>query len=301
MKQLLLTLLLQGFFIGIAVCQTYNPLIRPNTFWNENFGDGMQFCRATGGERLYFQGDTMINGFQYEILRGHPLYSLSTPYCPPYAADFSTSTIVNYMREDTATKQVFVYTDDFNGNHPSGGYLLFDFSLNVGDTINGMIVNTIDSVTLLDGATRKRWNFDPSGNFFYIEGIGGKQGMYHPFQRVGLGYWTEPLCISENGSEIYGDRCNDNVLSVKEPPPTVSFEIYPNPAQDGITVELPSDFNHQSAIISIFNAQGQVLQEQKSIVDNTVILSLLDYPAGMYFIQVRDEDKIIGIEKFVVE
>ena len=308
MKQLLLTLFLQGFFIGIAICQTYNPLIRPNIFWNENVGNTVTICRASSGSQLYFQGDTIINNIRYEILRSYRLYQFNSgAYCPPYAVDYSSSIPVAFMREDTVRRQVFVLQQSgFVTPNVNGEELLFDFSLNVGDTLHpneGIIIDSVDSVLLLNGEIRKRF-FVKKNRVLgsYIEGIGGTEGVRHHCFQLPIGSYTDPLCISNNGVNLYGTECNNIILNVVvEPTPTVSFELYPNPTQDYITVKFLPRFDHRETTISVINAQGQVIQEQESITDDTIMFSLLDYPAGVYLVQIRNSAGVVASQKIIIE
>ena len=66
--------------------------------------------------------------------------------------------------------------------------------------------------------------------------------------------------------------------------------VYPNPASSEVYVELTGWSN--SVTITLFNVVGQKLRREVVSLDtgqNTVILDLNDYSAGLYFIQVDSE------------
>ena len=80
-----------------AYGQVYHPLIRPNTFWDVHHGDIAQICHVSGGYQYFFEGDTLIMGVEYAIVRAHPIVSLlPVPYCPPYAIDSTISSIAAF-------------------------------------------------------------------------------------------------------------------------------------------------------------------------------------------------------------
>lgn len=74
---------------------------------------------------------------------------------------------------------------------------------------------------------------------------------------------------------------NSISLPVKETEPEISVRVFPNPARDFLTVEIPAP-----AELILANTQGQtVLHTQES--DRQARLSLNNLPAGMYFLTVR--------------
>jgi hypothetical protein len=70
-------------------------------------------------------------------------------------------------------------------------------------------------------------------------------------------------------------------LSVDEQKLKMDLKVYPNPAQDWVTVELPQQAKGQ---VVLYNMQGQQL-EQENIVDGIVKIDLSTYPAGVYMVR----------------
>ncbi len=69
--------------------------------------------------------------------------------------------------------------------------------------------------------------------------------------------------------------------------PLVSFEVYPNPADEEVFVEMENlrdDWSFQ-----LYNAQGQLMQSGK-IRDRITAISTLSYPTGLYVMQLRSEE-----------
>ena len=94
------------------------------------------------------------------------------------------------------------------------------------------------------------------------------------------------------------DSCNyfDNVELLSNQ----SISIYPNPATDKLTLEIPSAISlHQ---IEITDALGRVVQSIKwKVQSHITTISVSDFPSGVYFIKVQLQDGSATIRKFVKE
>jgi hypothetical protein len=77
------------------------------------------------------------------------------------------------------------------------------------------------------------------------------------------------------------------------------INIYPNPANDNITVENTSLNNNKDEMISIYNIQGQLLLQQPMVQAKTNI-DIVSLVKGMYYIKVKTV-KGIAVKKFVKE
>jgi hypothetical protein len=124
MNKLFIAILFIGFG-SAAIAQQYHPLIRPDTYWDVFNTDGSQLCWYSGGDRHFFEGDTIILGTSYKILRAYEIIHVNPgPFCPPYAVDPNLTSETFFMREDTADKKVYFFYSNENAD-----VLLYDFSL----------------------------------------------------------------------------------------------------------------------------------------------------------------------------
>jgi hypothetical protein len=92
-----------------------------------------------------------------------------------------------------------------------------------------------------------------------------------------------------------------NTATAEKGDPSVSATIFPNPSHETLSVKLN---NAESAIyhISIVNALGQILSQQKqSVGDGQVVeLSISTLPTGVYFLRINTElNKLVSVQKFV--
>ncbi|MBL7803398.1 MAG: T9SS type A sorting domain-containing protein [Saprospiraceae bacterium] len=68
------------------------------------------------------------------------------------------------------------------------------------------------------------------------------------------------------------------------------FGLFPNPASDNVTVEVPVQEEDANVTVSMFDASGRLAMQQQRVVgkgENRFVFELQDLPAGVYFVQVR--------------
>jgi len=79
----------------------------------------------------------------------------------------------------------------------------------------------------------------------------------------------------------------------------VSFKIYPNPATEIVTIDLPANWQENNLKFEIFSLSGQVLNNmQTTIYKETVRLDLGKLPKGIYFVKLSCEGET-GLRKIV--
>lgn len=76
-----------------------------------------------------------------------------------------------------------------------------------------------------------------------------------------------------------------------------AINLYPNPATDNITIDLPADFTGQKTFV-VYNATGQLLLQEKSS-QNSINLSIAQLPQGTYLLRV--EGKQNSAAKFFIK
>lgn len=188
--------------------QSYHLFIEPGKYWEVIHMYYPNICGMSGGERSFFDRDTIISGVNYSILSAYPIVNVNPgPFCPPLAVDTTLKYDIAVLREDTILKRV--YKRILNSNIDT---LLFEFGLNVGDTLSSYpglspkyVVDSVGVITLLDGTTRPL--YFTTGNVnqleFVIEGIGGSRGPYDVIE-IALDGEDFLTCYSESGMNLWG-------------------------------------------------------------------------------------------------
>ncbi len=97
-------------------------------------------------------------------------------------------------------------------------------------------------------------------------------------------------CYSDNVMSVsFQDKVCDYIVSVDEISSQGSINIFPNPANDNITIELTADCH----TIEIYDSFGRVLMSQQvteSLSHQVVDIDISKYPSGLYLVVVKDDN-----------
>ncbi len=272
------------FFAFTTNAQTYIPM---------PFEDGMLWRTLTVTtseahiDDYTIQGDTTLGTIAYKKAYRNSYTAGTTAYPNPFG--------LNFIRQDTIAKKVFL--------HISGSdSLLYDFSLQPGDTIHSVQVTymqdagidtiriaIIDSVQL-NGIYHKRFNstpINPPGSplpftYSYIDGIGAVGGF--------ISFCYQNVCQSD--LECVGKVYHQSLYPYSSfncifalPTQDVflknSVAIYPNPSADIIHIHSSEELVE----LKISDMFGHILYNNKMYKDNEAI-DIKKYPEGVYSIQI---------------
>ncbi|MCH2045115.1 MAG: PKD domain-containing protein [Saprospiraceae bacterium] len=75
------------------------------------------------------------------------------------------------------------------------------------------------------------------------------------------------------------------------------FKVYPNPAQDQLTVE--AQVNIQA--IQLVDALGRMVYVEKAITEQKINLTTTTYPRGLYFLGIQTQDGILYSQQIILE
>jgi len=294
--------------------QNYYPFPDTNTAWN-TVGDN-DFTSDQWHFRYAVQGDTLINSILYTKV--YKMYD-STILNP-------NSTYFAAIRENE-NKQVFCVIPGFSES------ILYDFSLNVGDTIfysigGGLynneadfweeehyrIVIEKDSMLMLNNQYRRRWQFGGSlGYQTWIEGIGSISwyGLFNPLITSMLlnGDGYQFACFKQNDTVLYlnnmfCDQCfcelytgvTEHILGTEK-----LITIYPNPSNGEISIR-KNENGDQIDRIEILNLFGQDVIEKVQYFNENPEIKIGKLKSGLYIIKTYNiENEVLGVNKIVIE
>jgi type IX secretion system substrate protein len=295
MKKAILTIVIILFF-NVSFSQTYHKLIRPNTYWDILHVETSQICGLSGGSRYFFQGDTVLNGIQYNLVQAYPIVNINPgPFCSPFAVNGSQFYFANaIMREDTIAQKVYVYEiGSFSES------LLYDFTLVAGDTLKSayasqgltLIIDSVSTVSLFNSASRRI--FYLSNNEYYIEGIGSSQGLFTPIV-IAIGFWEEVECVIDNNVQLWGGTqpCY-GFVGIDELINNAHINIYPNPVRDILYVK--SRFIGE---LQFFDKTGRLVMS-KNLNESTSVIDISGIASGLYFYRYETKSKGYSTGKIV--
>lgn len=252
-------------------------------------------------DRIYFQGDTIIN---------------DTVYHKAYAKIFLTTTdslntYVCALREDTS--QMKIYLRNSNGAATTES-LIYNFSLQKGDSVVLSVdyynrptfpirVDSIKSEYFAGKIRRIFYNeyFPDNGwggrtpgvHYQWIEGIGSTSvynGIY-PFS-----FFDDPkalLCFWQSGQIQYENpeyyTCMFVTVGTKELEAKEPIKIYPNPAKDNFIIELESSTDRNTLVIYNMNGQEKMRYDQ---LESVKTIDFSSFPRGIYLIKITNNKKV---------
>ena len=285
----------------------YVPFPDSGAVWSEVYSPARGECDTVVQiyERFALSGeDTLINNFTYKKL--YIFYDS--------IFDKNNATSIGGIREDSL-KRIYYSGNIVRESKPlkieNPEILLFDFAVNIGDTIwNGntnidrkLIVEDIDTIHV-GNSLRKKFFF----NYNWVEwteGIGSNSGLLFAAKDflIGSSSSNSLICFFQNDSvlfhsEYYND-CFPSTVSVESEKLKHNITVYPNPT-NGNTVRFEWG-NSEIENIEVFNLLGELVDSK--IVTNK---SFVDYPTnkmqpGIYVYKAIDKNGFYQTGRFVVE
>jgi len=274
---------------GLIYSQDYYPIVQENNEWSTLIviqTGSYPWDTTYWTERHKLSGDTIIENQTYK-----KVYKTSEEF--PLNWDYWGG-----IREEN--KKVWRLGTN---NYPES--LIYDFNLNVGDTIwlyeyDPMIVDSIGYKPIND-ENRKHIYFSypgyPSLTELWIEGIGSNRGILVPGTGTVVGgrFWF--LCMKENGDVIYMNPNYNNcfLLTEIEEISNSIMQVYPNPAHDKIKIKNSKNIRIES--ISLVDLKGQKLREFEN---NKTELDLSGISTGIYLLKLTYENGEV-VRKIMIE
>lgn len=286
--------------ISINGYSQYNKFIDNNKVWVEFYNyQNLEDIRP--GEStiffVYFDGDTILNNTKYHKLFKQRFY-IDTWYTNDTSnlIDSTLQSPVLYaiLREDSINKKVYNKYEE----------IIYDFSLNVGDTLEAFGYNIVDSIvpiSLNNSDLRNKFyftNINESITNYYIEGIGGGNGLIEPFYYLGLsGYQSSGgiICYKENLIELYG-TCDypEFISSITNINLINSIKIYPNPVQSFVEIDLGKLYNQVS--IKLYDSMGKLLLDRNYKSIQSCSIDMAGIPEGIFLMSfVLDQKNICSL------
>lgn len=290
-KLLFLVLLIQNGY-----SQEYLPLLDQTNQWHFttcNFG-----CLT---DIYYTNGDTLVNGFSHKILDGYHYISRTF-----------------LLREDVNAKKI--YLTKVNSNSISE-YLLYDFSLNEGQIINMInpispfpqnggpfVLDSIRQKPLVNNINYKHFYFSPTNanttstaNVVWIEGIGNKSLINASGGAANINGAGHLSCFFKNTTLAYSQLDSINACNYQ----TLKSNDFMFMNSRIIKLEKQNQFyisnSETISKVEIYNTKAQILSSSLHKNNPKIEIYLENYPKGIYFLLVFDENNRRKSFKIIVE
>ncbi len=287
---------------------SYTPF-KSNSVWSVSDAKYMTF------------GDTIINSKEY-------MKVYKQTQNQPFEFDIDQSSYYAAIRNDSIEKKVYVIFEyqpllfKFNGEivecSPFDEFLLYDFSLNIGDSAIvienfsesltqymvkrvsqiGTIYDTDSLIVLSNSDTIKRILLQAHNphvellfdSLYILESLGSNNGLFQqtPCSFIWDGGCWELICYSHNNELLYSSPSNLNNdcfqpvtgVKVEEFERSSQNTIYPNPS-NGTLFFTGFDFENRSIILKIYDIQGREMIS-KPLENNSLDVNWLENGIYMY-------------------
>lgn len=284
--------LLFASVLSPAFSQDYTPMLAEVNEWH------LTYCYLGDcSEDVYFtDGEMEVLGNNYRVLDGY--HYISREFL---------------LREEVEEKKVYLATI-IGGNFRE--YLLYDFSLSVGDEfdmlnpvtpfpINGGLftLTDIQSLPLADGELYRHFYFSPSaGNTIstwdaiWVEGVGSLSIPNAPGGSPIANGVGRVSCAFRDGAVFYTDfelveECSPTILAID----SHEFELFITTSQERLTIESSQKIRSYQLI----DTTGKVLIN--AIVDqlNETSFETSHLNDGVYFLKIKGEG-FLNIKKVMI-
>lgn len=246
----------------------YPPFINEGSTWHTLvYGWGVQEYYH------HINGDSLINNQTYKKLNVRQ--SINGP-------DFFTSLI----RENTDEQRVYVY-------YGLTESLLYDFSLQVGDTVTVsalgyptlITITSVESV-MVNGMPRKKLNFEDGWNSAYwIEGMGSNYGPMDAAIGSVADYSPTLTCYYQGNDLAWSNPLNVEACSAElaiGELAVVQMEVMPNPFYNEVSIQTTGVATDRNFEIRLCDAEGRLIHSEKRIFLDRTKLNLVDLAPGLY-------------------
>lgn len=297
MKKILLFVLFT--FSIYSYGQEYTPLLDNYNEWN------FTYCYTGCYTDIYYtDGDTIVDGLDYKILDGYHYISRGF-----------------LLREDIPERKVYL---NLLLNNTSTEYLLYDFSLAVGDSIDmknpitpfpeNAGYYTLDSIVprpLVDGNEYRHFYFTPSesntvsfNKATWIEGAGSLSIITAPSGHVDINKVGHLSCFYKEGVSFY---TNLDSIDACEPTIILNTDAFHSPFSD-VIISTQSSTNQlllmnvaNARFIDLYDLNGKRLQSYTNLGSKDLIVNTSDLSSGIYMILMQTKDLKKKAFKVVIE
>ncbi len=282
MKNLLLLFATISAMNAKAQTSVYHPFPTTNADWVYQYYD--DFHQPTGYFGSYaITGDTIISGTSYKKISGCSAWW----FCD--SGSIRDSNKVIYFIPDTSST--------------GSEIILYDFNLNVGDTIihpyGGAICNNdtitiwqVDSILTSDGYHRQ---LHLSSFATWIEGIGSTTYLFNPANVLCVSGNDVLVCMKTDSGFAYPPGTGSCIVSAPEPwHQKNKITVSPNPMTDILNIEFSND---ELSEINIYDIASRKLMQKK--FTNFVSINTEQLSTGLYLYEIRNKEGIFKKGKVV--
>lgn len=291
-----ITWLIVGMFLISNIqlkSQNYIPMALDSARWIVKLDYMETPIPVDGLWEYYANGDTLVEGTFYMKIYKRNLEVSQTG--PPFTP-ISEYELTALMRDDIAEKKVYVIPvaeNVYSSCDLGVESLLYDFSLNVGDTVALCVLPDIYGEPYFISSIDEALMYGMNTRLFFVdvflgcycEGIGSDYGlledMFIPVKNANYNLYGTSLAY-------YCRKIPCGlIVGTNDKPLPSDFSVYPNPANREIYIQLPTNTPPSVTKIEVYSAEGRLIH--KAIpANNPYVLNAESLVSGLYLIRMWD-------------
>lgn len=295
------------FFIYVSttgLAQNYVPIPDTSVFWKVIAVPYPNPQSIFYYHEYFLSGDTIVNGFSYRKIYSY----VSDIYCSNYKTG---PFFAGGLRQEIANKKVY-----YLSYLPFTEYLLFDFNLNIGDTLDqsiynlGCLISIVNSIDSVQIGNKFHKRFGVIGDticsfpqqYYIIEGVGSTAGLFQRMYFFEGGNYLNCFVHDLDSIDFLGHGCkspldtcislNLNYIENNE----VKIKISPNPFFESTTITVFDDIITDSYIYDTYG-----IQKRRIIMkSNTVNIYKDNLNSGLYYLLLKTKSGKSASVKFII-
>jgi hypothetical protein len=297
-------------------------------FGNRTLGIGRDIPNAEAyrpkfdtNDKICWKQNRNYGGAAYVDFYRNRLYSDSLNGCPHHVLTFYDETYERIQAQGTITvtyQAPTLFTPNCNPPSPMDGILdllpyetqpayynippPYHYWIRRGQSLKSNVFGRnaahLELTNVLDTCARIFFTFEELGTQTYVEDIGLFDDYYGYLDQS---YVTEHTYVEayQLGSEAYGTCTDLHALGVDKHQ-LGKFSLHPNPFKDKIQLEISENIGLEQFEIVVMDLNGrEMLHDKVQAQAGKMQIDLQALPSGLYFLQLRSNDQLLGHEKIV--
>lgn len=238
----------------------------------------------------YFTGDTVFNGVEYTTMVRRELNSVNNDYYKPYKY-IGSEELQAFIREDTLNKKVYAVHVNFPANcQRFNEELLYDFSLEIGDTVD---LCNIEYTMFEVDAIQESAKYPGHDIYYFVdevqrpfvlfyEGIGVEQGP------LGYNGWAEDYIFELKSYCLGNAELCDIITSIENENAILGdFKmLYSGDGRYSVSIS-----NNTIESIIVTSSVGKKVLIESSLNNNE--FTLINAVSGIYFVSVKLQSGLV--------
>jgi hypothetical protein len=281
---------------GNLCAQQYFPFPTDSARWHTSFSAYSWSCQVPANQyELYISGDTIIGPTVYHKINilGWSGNTSCINYTPGY---------VGCIREDS-NKHVF-----FRPAWLGVDTLLYDFNVQVGDTLKTFNNGCQETVVLIDSVligSSYRKQYHTSGDFWcgniprvIIEGVGCSSGLIEEFGMYEARHDLD--CMSHREVSLYGGACLPFTVGMIPVQESHEWKASPNPASGSVLLSSPGWQSSASYSVVLWNLAGEKVSSLNCFSQNgSISIERNGLAEGTYIAEIISGQQTISRAKII--